>query len=99
MGIFVSDGSLRITQNGAGPGTGDNFTLSTSGNATFSGLVAASGLQVGGTGPKIESGAGAPSFNAPKGSLYLNTSGSGVNDRAYIATDAVGTWTAIVTVA
>lgn len=47
----------------------------------------------------IQVGAGAPSHNAPKGSLYLRTDGSGVNDRAYIATDAVGTWTAIVTVA
>ncbi len=53
----------------------------------------------GATSPQILSGSGAPSFSAQKGSLYLRTDGSGVNDRAYIATDNAGTWTAIVTVA
>lgn len=50
-------------------------------------------------GPEILAGAGAPAGAAPKGSLYLRSDGTGVNNRAYIATDAVGTWTAIVTVA
>jgi len=36
---------------------------------------------------------------APKGSLFLRTDGSGVNDRAYINTDGATAWTAIVTVA
>jgi hypothetical protein len=36
---------------------------------------------------------------APQGSLYLRDDGSGVNNRAYINTDGVSTWTAIVTVA
>lgn len=49
--------------------------------------------------PTITSGAGAPVGNQPKGSLYLRTNGTGVNDRMYVATDAVGTWTAVVTVA
>lgn len=49
--------------------------------------------------PTITSGAGAPAGNQPKGSLYLRTDGIGVNDRMYVATDAVGTWTAVVTVA
>lgn len=44
-------------------------------------------------------GSGAPTMVANKGSLYLRTDGSGVADRAYIATDGAGTWTAIVTVA
>ena len=43
-------------------------------------------------------GSGAPSISAAKGSLYLRSDGSGVNDRAYIATNASGTWTAITTV-
>ena len=49
--------------------------------------------------PTITSGAGAPAGSQPKGSLYLRTNGTGVNDRMYVATDAVGTWTAVVTVA
>lgn len=44
-------------------------------------------------------GSGAPSVSAAKGSLYLRSDGSGVGDRAYIATDGAGTWTAITTVA
>lgn len=46
----------------------------------------------------IYSGANAPAIVAPQGSLYLRTNGTGVNDRAYIAVDGAGTWTAIVTV-
>ena len=38
-------------------------------------------------------------LTAAKGSLYLRTDGSGVNDRAYINTDGSTAWTAIVTVA
>jgi hypothetical protein len=64
-------------------------------------LAATTGLNIvqGAASALVQVGAGAPAHNAPKGSLYLRTDGSGVNDRAYIATDAVGTWTAIVTVA
>lgn len=47
----------------------------------------------------IYAGSGAPSVSAPKGSLYLRTDGSGVNDRAYVNTDGSTTWTSIVTVA
>lgn len=49
--------------------------------------------------PTITSGAGAPGSSQPKGSLYLRTDGSGVNDRMYVATDSIGAWTAVVTVA
>ncbi len=70
------------------------LTITTAGN------VIVPMLSVGSAGaPTITSGSGAPGSSQPKGSLYLRTDGSGVNDRAYIATDAVGTWTAIVTVA
>lgn len=50
---------------------------------------------------QMVSGSGSPggAVTAPKGSLYLRTDGSGVNDRAYINTDSGTTWTAIVTVA
>ncbi len=47
----------------------------------------------------IISGDGAPGMTAPKGSLYLRTDGSGVNDRAYINTDGAATWTALTTAA
>lgn len=49
-------------------------------------------------GMHVLSGEGAPSMNAPKGSLYLRTDGSS-GTRAYIASDAVGTWTGITTAA
>lgn len=44
-------------------------------------------------------GSGAPSLSAAKGSLYLRSDGSGVNNRMYINTDGGTTWTAVVTVA
>ena len=42
-------------------------------------------------------GAGAPTFSAKKGSIYVNTSGSTTNDRMYINTDGSTTWTAVTT--
>lgn len=50
-------------------------------------------------GVAIYADSGAPTFNAVKGSLYLRTDGSSTSTRAYIATDAVGTWTAVTTAA
>jgi hypothetical protein len=47
----------------------------------------------------ISAGAGAPTFAAAKGSLYLNTTGSSTSTRAYINTDGGTTWTAITTAA
>lgn len=43
--------------------------------------------------PEIQSGAGAPSHAAPKGTLYINTSGTTTNNRLYINTDGSTTWT------
>ncbi len=40
---------------------------------------------------------GVPTVAAPKGSVCLNVNGSTTNDRAFVATDAVGGWTAIIT--
>lgn len=42
-------------------------------------------------------GTGAPAISAPKGSFYLRRDGNAVNNRAYIATDAVGGWTNFTT--
>lgn len=47
----------------------------------------------------FSSGAGVPAHQATKGSLYVNTGGTGVADRLYINTDGSTTWTAISTVA
>lgn len=44
-------------------------------------------------------GSNAPTVSAGKGSLYLRSNGSGVNDRMYVNTDGGTTWTAVVTVA
>ena len=44
-------------------------------------------------------GSSTPTLLAAKGSLYLRSDGSTTNDRAYIATDAAGTWTALTTAA
>lgn len=43
-------------------------------------------------------GSDTPTVSAAKGSLYLRSDGTGVNDRAYINTDGGTTWTPIVTV-
>lgn len=51
------------------------------------------------TSPGIYSGTGAPTISAAKGSLYLRTDGTGINDRAYINTNGSTTWTAITTAA
>lgn len=52
------------------------------------------------SGCTIVSGAGSPDtlVTAAKGSLYLRTDGSGVNDRMYVNTNGGTAWTAVVTV-
>jgi hypothetical protein len=74
--------------------------------STFSGPVASqNGFLIGAanavsaTTPGLYSGAGAPSFTAAKGSMYLNTTGSSTSTRAYINTDGGTTWTAVTTAA
>ena len=47
----------------------------------------------------IHFGSGAPSCSSAKGSLYLRTDGSGINDRLYVNTNGTNGWTAVVTVA
>ena len=81
-------------------------TLGVVGAATILNATAIPANGTAGSGYKFSStanfgiffGSGAPTLVAAKGSLYLRSDGGGVNDRAYIATDAAGTWTAIVTV-
>ncbi len=47
----------------------------------------------------IYADAGAPTFVATQGSLYLRTDGSSTSTRAYINTDGNTTWTAVTTAA
>ena len=44
-------------------------------------------------------GAGAPTDDAPKGSLYIRTDGTTTATRMYINTDGGTTWTAFTTAA
>ena len=77
------------------------------GTTTFSGPVVSNNGFVGDVttnvlsvdGVSISAGAGAPTFAAAKGSLYLNTTGSSSSTRAYINTDGATTWTNITTAA
>lgn len=57
------------------------------------------GVPTASQGPILMAGTGAPTCSAPKGSLYLNITGSSVATRAYINTDGGTTWTAVTTVA
>jgi Iap family predicted aminopeptidase len=66
-------------------------------NNGFVGDVTTTALSVNGV--SISAGAGAPTFAAAKGSLYLNTTGSSSSTRAYINTDGATTWTNITTAA
>lgn len=79
----------------ASVGTG-NFNVS---GGSISLSTAAKGI-VFQAGPTIVSGSGSPdtAVTAPKGSLFLRTNGSGVNDRMYVNTDGATAWTAVVTV-
>lgn len=83
--VFVNTGTV------AGQGIWDGIA-----NAPLvvNSVVPAVANQVG-----IYSGMGAPTFNAPKGSLYMRVDGSSTSTRAYVATNATGTWTNIVTAA
>lgn len=95
-------GSGAVTIGGTSTGSvniGGNAKTVLPGTLTAGGLLTCA-LQVATAGPLIYSGSGAPTISAAvKGSLYLRSDGSSTSTRAYIATDAVGTWTAITTAA
>lgn len=44
-------------------------------------------------------GSGAPTISAPKGSIYLNSTGSSTSTRLYVNTDGGTTWTNVTTAA
>lgn len=103
LGLTATAGSVVAT---GGEAVIDAVQLTASNAAggvrvTSGALAATTGLSLlqGAATVNVQVGAGAPAHNAPQGSLYLRTNGTGVNDRAYINTDGAATWTAIVTVA
>ena len=98
-----ANGSGTITIGGTSTGnvllTGGGGIVVVTGTLTAGGLTTCA-VQVATAGPLIYSGSGVPSISAAvKGSLYLRSDGSSTSTRAYIATDAAGTWTAITTAA
>jgi hypothetical protein len=85
-------------------GTADNYLA---GRLTVSGGTAIPAGGTAGVGVNLSStsnfgvffGSGAPTLSAAKGSLYLRSDGSGINDRMYVNTNGTTTWTAVVTTA
>lgn len=95
----ISEGALEVTAGDVTVGAGD--LVVTAGNISAGAEISAGTiLQVGGgTGPTIRSGAGSPNgvVAASHGSFYLNTAGSGVNDRLWVNTNGGTVWTFVTT--
>ena len=95
-GLAVSSGGMTIV--GTGSFTGAVTILSTT--SIPAGGTAGAGLLISGaTNFGVFVGSGAPTLAAAQGSLYLRSDGTATNTRAYIATSATSSWTAITTVA
>ena len=94
-GAVTIGGTLDVT----GGITGSSFLKASQSLATPAGGTSATGIILGTATVQIIWGSGAPTANVAKGSLYLRTDGSGINDRMYINTNGTTTWTAVVTVA
>lgn len=77
-----------------GPVNALAFTAMPAGGTAGSGVILSSTANFG-----VFFGSGAPTLSAAKGSLYLRSDGSGVNDRMYVNTNSGTTWTAVTTVA
>lgn len=92
-----------LTTPAIGAATGVSLAL-TGGVAAYNATAVPAGGTAG-VGLKVSStanlgvffGSGAPTLLAAKGSLYLRTDGSGVDDRMYVATDAIGGWASVTT--
>jgi hypothetical protein len=93
-GVTANISRADATINVSGSITANGGTAIPAGGTLLTGLLVSSTANFG-----VFFGSGAPSISAAKGSLYLRSDGSGVNNRAYIATNSSGTWTAITTVA
>ena len=93
-GVIANISRLDATINVSGSITANGGTAIPIGGTLQTGLLVSNTANFG-----VFFGSGAPSIAAAKGSLYLRSDGTSVGDRAYIATNASGTWTAITTVA
>jgi len=91
-GVTANISQVDAIINVSGSITANGGTAIPAGGTLSTGLLVSSTANFG-----VFFGSGAPSISAAKGSLYLRSDGSGVGNRAYIATDAVGTWTAVTT--
>lgn len=72
--------------------------LTVTGISTLGATGTASPVNLGSGGPQLISGTLAPPANptgitAPKGSIFINLTGTGVTNRAYINTDGATGWT------
>lgn len=67
--------------------------------ATQNGFLVGAADTVDADTPGIYSGAGAPTFAAAQGSLYLRTDGSSISTRMYVNTTGATTWTNVTTAA
>ena len=99
--------TASLSGNVTGGNVLSSAVLSAVGNAT---ILSGTAIPAGGTtgaGYKLSStanlgvffGSGAPTLSAAKGSLYLRTDGSTTNNRMYVNTDGITTWTAVITAA
>lgn len=89
--ITTGTGSaLKVT----GPVDAFAFSAIPAGGTAGSGYMLSSTANFG-----IFFGSGTPTLSAAKGSLYLRSDGSTINDRAYINTNGSTTWTALTTAA
>lgn len=67
------------------------------GTPTTAGGFSQAGLMLGIGAAGIYFGSGAPTINAPQGSIYLRTDGSSTTTRAYVAQNSSGSWISFVT--
>jgi hypothetical protein len=101
-GFYSNIASTANRWNFYAAGTARNYMaadLTVNGATTIpAGGTAGAGLMVSTTANfGVFFGSGAPTLSAAKGSLYLRSDGSTVNDRMYVNTDGSTTWTSVVT--
>ena len=93
-GAVTIPGTLSVT----GIATSNQYIQAVATTAPPAGGTNNAGFLIGSSGLGILFGSGAPTCGATKGTLYLRTDGTGVNDRMYVNTSNSSTWTAVVTV-
>ena len=94
-GATTQTGLLTAT---AGVTTPVKYT-SLSAATTIAGGAADPGVTIGVDLLGIYFGGGPATVSAPKGSFYLNATGSGTTNRMYINTNGATSWTGVITVA